>query len=146
LNFAKPVLLTTARSPPPHWHRCSFSNTLSLDSHIRICAVDIRFARCLSFSLRLFLLFLSNYLGVLDLIFEFHWNSFSRSSSLYRIYIHAYIYEYLRIYPVPFARNVWRTRVVYTTTPVKYKMYNVHTPERLQNYPLPTHIPRTHTR
>jgi len=42
---------------------CSFGNTLSLDSHIRICAVDIRFA-CLGFLLRpFFLIELSRRLG-----------------------------------------------------------------------------------
>lgn len=44
-----------------------------------------------------------------------------------------YTYNRSRIYPVPFGRNVWRMRKVYTTTRVKYKMYKVHTLERLPN-------------
>lgn len=41
--------------------------------------------------------FLSNYLGVLDLIFEFHWNSFPPSPSLYDIYkcIHTNFHVYI---------------------------------------------------
>lgn len=52
----------TPSNHPFFWLYCSFDNTLSLDSHIRICAVDIRFA-CLGFCFAFFLIELSRRLG-----------------------------------------------------------------------------------
>jgi len=132
LNFAKPP-----NPPSIHpflWLCCSFGNTLSLDSHIRICAVDIRFA-CLGFLLRPFFsyrIISASWIWFLN----FTEIPFPRRPRFIRyIYniIYMYTYERSRIYPVPFGRNVWRMRKVYTTTRVKYKMYNVHTLERLPN-------------